>query len=127
MLFPLDKFAELAVTEGIPTDQEMAEICLMTDTKLACLISELTIEIPPDKWPTDFTLSPDLLLYHDTTGLVWVPPNEDLKRDLVASLHDSPLAGHLRIEGTHELVTWKYTWEKRRYTSMSDNMSMVAT
>src|SRR5260221_4946608 len=43
---------------------------------------------------------------------MWVPPNEDLKCDLVASLHDSPLARHLGIEGTHELVTRKYTWEK---------------
>src|SRR5260221_8243026 len=119
-LFPLDKFAELAVTEGIPMDQEMAEICLMTDAELAHLIGELTIEIPPDQWPPDFTLGPDLLLYHDATGRVWVQPNEDLKRDLVAALHDSPLASHLGIEGTHELVTRKYTWEKvhdyvRRY------------
>src|SRR5260221_4487237 len=111
-LFPLDKFTELAVTEGIPTDQEMVEICLMTDTELACLIGELTIEIPPDQWPHDFTLGPDLLLYHNATGLVWLPPNEDLKHNLMASLHDSPLAGHLGIKGTHKLVTCNYTWEK---------------
>jgi hypothetical protein len=44
-------------------------------------------------------------------GKIWVPNKKDLRRRILELYHDSPLTGHLGIQGTFELVAWAYTWE----------------
>ena len=44
-------------------------------------------------------------------GRIWVPNKNDLYRCIVELYHDTPLTGHLGIQGTYELVTRAYYWE----------------
>ena len=44
-------------------------------------------------------------------GRIWVPNKNDLYRCIVELYHDTPIMGHLGIQGTYELVTRAYYWE----------------
>lgn len=55
----------------------------------------------------DYTWENELLYYN---GKVMVPDDEDLKKDLVANFHDSPMAGHPGQNRTQELVSQNYYW-----------------
>ena len=44
-------------------------------------------------------------------GRIWVPNKNDLYRHIVELYHDTPITGHLGIQGTYELVTRAYYWE----------------
>jgi hypothetical protein len=50
----------------------------------------------------DYQMEAGLLFYQ---GWIVVPDNEDLKRDLIATFHDSPIAGHPGQQQTLELVS----------------------
>jgi hypothetical protein len=43
-----------------------------------------------------------------------VPDNEDLKRDLIAAFHNSPIAGHPGQQRTLELISRRYYWPGMR-------------
>ena len=51
-----------------------------------------------------------LLMEH---GRIWVPPDQEIKRQIVELNHDSPFTGHLGIKGTSDLVAKGYYWEGR--------------
>ena len=55
----------------------------------------------------DFAMDDGLLLYRNK---IYVPADEDIKRDIVALRHDSPLAGHPGLARTLEMVQREYHW-----------------
>jgi hypothetical protein len=55
----------------------------------------------------DYNWDKELLLYN---GRIVVPDDEDIKRDLVANFHDSPMAGHPGQNRMLELVSRRYYW-----------------
>lgn len=66
-----------------------------------------TIEaLSQDCFP-DYTLDEGLIFFK---GLILVPDNNDIKRDILAHCHDDPLAGHFGINKTFELVHRTYHW-----------------
>jgi hypothetical protein len=52
-----------------------------------------------------------LLFYQ---GRIVVPDNEELRRNLIATFHDSPIAGHSGQQRTLELVSQRYYWPGMR-------------
>jgi len=65
----------------------------------------------PLDWLNGYKLNDDLVLESKDTGRIWVPPNEQLQGEVLATHHDGRIAGHLGMEGTLELVTQKYWWK----------------
>jgi hypothetical protein len=59
----------------------------------------------------DYQMEGGLLFYQ---GQIVVPDNEDLKRDLIVTFHDSPIAGHPGQQRTLELISQKYYWPRMR-------------
>lgn len=55
----------------------------------------------------DYTWENELLFYN---GKIVVPDDENLKKDIVANFHDSPMAGHPGQNRTHELASRNYYW-----------------
>jgi hypothetical protein len=55
----------------------------------------------------DYFLDDDLIFYK---GLILVPDDEDIKRDILAHCHDDPMAGHFGTHKTFELVSRSYHW-----------------
>jgi hypothetical protein len=52
------------------------------------------------------------LVYH--RGKVYVPPDEQLRADIVRQCHDDATAGHPGLHGTLDLVDTHYWWPKMR-------------
>jgi hypothetical protein len=52
------------------------------------------------------------VLMSKNMGLIWVPPNEELQREIIFAHHDGWIAGHLGMEGTLEMVTQKFWWNQ---------------
>jgi hypothetical protein len=59
----------------------------------------------------DYQMEAGLLFYQ---GKIVVPDNEELKQDLIAAFHDSPIAGHPGQLRTLELVSRRYYWPGMR-------------
>jgi hypothetical protein len=59
----------------------------------------------------DYMMEAGLLFYQ---GRIVVPDNDQLKRDLIAAFHDSPIAGHLGQQRTLELISRRYYWPGMR-------------
>jgi hypothetical protein len=59
----------------------------------------------------DCTMEAGLLFYQ---GRIVVPDNEDLRRDLIRTFHDSPIAGHPGQQRTLELISRHYYWPRMR-------------
>jgi hypothetical protein len=59
----------------------------------------------------DYSMEAGLLFYQ---GRIVVPDNEELRRDLIATFHDSPIAGHPGQQRTLELVSRRYYWPGMR-------------
>jgi hypothetical protein len=59
----------------------------------------------------DYQMEAGLLFYQ---GQIFVPDNEDLKKDLIAAFHNSPIAGHPGQQRTLELVSRRYYWPGMR-------------
>ena len=49
-------------------------------------------------------------------GLLYVPDNEELQRDIIHLNHDHPAAGHPGRAATYELVSRNYWWPSMRKT-----------
>ena len=83
----------------------------LTDSQLLENISELTCHINPLQWPRAYELNDDLVLTSRETGHIWVPPDNQLQQEILASHHNRKIVGHLGTAGTLELVTQKYWWD----------------
>jgi hypothetical protein len=59
----------------------------------------------------DYSMEAGLLFYQ---GWIVVPDNKDLCQDLIATFHDSPVAGHPGQQRTQELVSHWYYWPGMR-------------
>ena len=103
--------AFLTFLDGQPGTLEVNEIChTLTDSELIRQIAEYTVTIDPLEWPRGYELNDELVLVSRDTGRIWVPSNEQLRREVLASHHDGKISGHLGMEGTLELVGRKYWW-----------------
>jgi hypothetical protein len=80
----------------------------LMDEQILEQIQELTSHIDPLEWPSCYKLNDDLVLTSRDTGRIWVPPNEQLRQEILASHHDGKIVGHLGTVGTLELVGRKY-------------------
>jgi hypothetical protein len=87
-------------------------IYVLTDRQLIEQIQESTHAINPAQWPAGYDLNEERILVSKETGRVWVLPNEQLRREILAAYHDGQIAGHLGMSGTLELVGHKYWWEE---------------
>ena len=91
---------------------EGVEISLVfTDNQLLEQIRERTHNLDPLQWPARYELNDELVLESKESGRIWVPPDEQLRRDIVASHHDGKISGHLGTSGTLELLNRKYWWK----------------
>ena len=54
----------------------------------------------------------DGLVYYK--GRIYVPPDDDLKREVLKQCHDEPTSGHPGIHGTYEQVERHYWWPSMR-------------
>ena len=61
--------------------------------------------------PEDWSEDEGILLYKDK---VYVPPDEQLYRDIVKIYHDAPVMGHPGIQKTYDLVKREYIWPGMR-------------
>ena len=59
----------------------------------------------------DWTEEDGLILFKDR---VYVPPEEDLRRDIVKMYHDIPVMGHPGVQKTYELVKREFMWPGMR-------------
>ena len=124
VLFDPQRFIEVAllafIDEQVAVLEGMEQTYTLTDSQLLDNISEHTRHIDPLQWPPKYELNDDLVLVSQGTGHIWVPPDEQLRREVLASHHDGKIAGHLGMAGTLELVGRKYWWDNiieytRRY------------
>jgi hypothetical protein len=53
-----------------------------------------------------------MVLVLKETGRIWILPNEQLWREVLAAHHDGQITGHLGMSRTLELVGRKYWWEE---------------
>ena len=58
-------------------------------------IMELTQSMDPLDWPQDYVLNDNLVLELKDMGRIWVPPDEQLHGEVLATYHDGKMAGHL--------------------------------
>jgi len=114
VLFDPERFIEIALLaflEGQPPVLEGAEhVYTLTDAQLIEEIRNRVQHIDPLEWPPRYELNDDLVIASKDTGRIWVPPDEQLRREIVASHHDGKIAGHLGTAGTLELISRKYWW-----------------
>jgi hypothetical protein len=114
ILFDPECFIEIAMLAFLDEQPEilegMEQTYTFTDSQLLERIAERTRQINPLQWPTAYELNDNLVLTSRETGRIWVPPDEQLHREVLASHHDRKIAGHLGTAGTLELVSWKYWW-----------------
>ena len=113
-LFDPSQFIELALLafiEGQPDILEGHEmVTTLTDSEIIRQIAARLPALDPTQWPRGYELNDDLVLISKETGRIWVPPDEQLRREILATHHDGKIAGHLGTEGTLEMVTRKYWW-----------------
>jgi len=83
----------------------------LTDGQLIEHIAEITSHTEPLQWPSGYKLNNDLVLASKETGRIWVPLDEQLRREVLATHHDGRIVGHLGTSGTLELVGRKYWWK----------------
>ena len=63
----------------------------------------------------DYSIIADLIYFRDDrvgTLRLWVPEDEDLRRELIASHHDHPVAGHRGIDATARALEAHFLWPK---------------
>jgi hypothetical protein len=44
--------------------------------------------VDPCDWPKNYELNDELVLMSKNMGLIWVPPNEELQREIIFAHHD---------------------------------------
>jgi hypothetical protein len=72
----------------------------------------ILLKIPLNQDPEGpYTVQDDILLHE---GLVCVPDNQELKKQILQECHDSPMAGHFGITKTFDLVSRTFHWPGMR-------------
>lgn len=74
---------------------------------LVALLQSNSVPAEMQRATQDFRIEAELLTYRH---LIYVPDNNELKRKILESRHDSKTAGHNGIEKTTELVTREFYW-----------------
>jgi hypothetical protein len=114
ILFDPECFIEIAMLTFLDEQPEilkgMEQTYTFTDSELLEHIAEQMRQINPLQWPTAYELNDDLVLTSREMGRIWVPPNEQLCREVLASHHNGKITRHLGTAGMLELVSWKYWW-----------------
>jgi hypothetical protein len=64
----------------------------------------MTSQINPLDWPKDYELNDELVLVSRNISQIWVPLDEELRREVTFMHHDGQIAGHLGMEGTPEII-----------------------
>jgi hypothetical protein len=104
-MLPKETFVNLA-TEPETELQTRIEKLLDQDESLEEILEFLQLSSSAPayirKGFKDYQMEAGLLFYQ---GRIFVPDNEELKRDLIAAFHDSPIAGHPGQQRTLELVS----------------------
>jgi len=118
VLFDPECFIEIAMLVFLGEQDNVLEgtehAYTLTDGQLIEWIAEITSHTDPVQWPAGYELNDDLVLVSKETGRIWVPPDEQVRREVLATHHDGRIAGHLGTLGTLgtlELVGWKYWWK----------------
>ncbi|EUC53484.1 Transposon Tf2-1 polyprotein, putative, partial [Rhizoctonia solani AG-3 Rhs1AP] len=105
-MLPPNIFAHLAEVQSETQLQERIQVALDKDESLTEILQFLNRDgpAPPSvaKGFRDYTMEGGLLFYRNK---IHVPDDKDLKRDLIASFHDTPSAGHPGQQQTLELVS----------------------
>src|SRR5258706_1698259 len=111
VLFPHDKFMEIATEIAQLDTQEFTEVlvaligqAVLSDQQIQEKIKGL---LPTIHLPETVVLHQGLP-YHEEQ--IFVPPNQKIKRDIFHLYHDSQIAGHLGQQGTLELIRRMYWW-----------------
>ena len=109
------------------TEEEVEPFKLFPEEKMVPVhqleLAGLDFEFGGDEWSqalewaylcaveSDATLSEEMRLLtkdsdpRDKSGRTWVPDEKDLRRRLLELYHDTPITGHLGIQGMYELVS----------------------
>jgi hypothetical protein len=111
VLFDPSQFIALASIAALD-EQESENVYIWMDALIIQEASKHTSHIDPLDWPVGYKLNNDLVLASEATGHIWIPPDEQLRCEVVAAHHDGKVAGHLGTERTLELVrnTGGRTW-----------------
>jgi len=114
MLFDPEHFIKIAMLAFLEEQDNVLEgtelIYTLTNGQLIKHITEVTTHTDPLQWPSGYKLNDDLVLASWETGRIWVPLDEQLRREVLVTHHDGQIAGHLGTSGTLELVGRKYWW-----------------
>ena len=120
-------------TDHYPTEDAPEHFKPFPDEKMVPIkqleIAALDFGLDEDRWlealewvylcaiESDVTLTEEMKFLTKTSdlkdedGRTWVPDERDLRRRLLELYHDTPITGHLGIQGTYELVLRGYWWE----------------
>jgi hypothetical protein len=113
-MLPKEAFVNLA-TEPEAELQERIEKLLNHDESLEEILEFLQNSSAAPAYIRksfkDYQMEAGLLFYQ---GRIVVPDNEELKKDLIAAFHNSPIAGHPGQQRTLELVSRQYYWPGMR-------------
>ena len=105
-------------------DYQKPETCITAITSSSCNVSEALMKSIIDGYPSDpmcvailnreadtirrGTEIREGVIYRD--GKIHVPDNRDIKTTILHEAHDSPLAGHLGVNKTLELLQRSFYW-----------------
>jgi len=110
----LDRIIGLNPLESLPLIPEnsdlirkIKDVALQDDTFFE-IFNDLTND--PDSHP-EYSKDENLLYYQ---GRIYVPDNQDIKREILQQCHDDPLSGHYGLFKTHELVSRSFYWPGMR-------------
>ena len=93
----------------IPPERIVATLMahtILSDSEIQDAIVQATLSLT---LPSDI-VRVDGVPYHNEQ--IFVPDNKEIKRNIMALYHDSPLAGHLGQSGTIDLIQRRYWWPK---------------
>jgi hypothetical protein len=104
------KSISLNAIEIVPQSDltEKIKLAYQNDTTLRLMIEEKTED--PSAHPK-FALEDGLIFFQ---GLIFVPPDDEIRREILSLCHDDPRAGHFGIHKTYELVVRTYYWHGLR-------------
>ena len=106
-MIPLARFweiAQLSASEELECIAMVAKVMIMSDQQIQEAIQK---HMENTTLPETITLHQGLPYYGDR---VYVPKNQDIRQQIMALYHDSPIAGHLGQQGTTELIRRTYWW-----------------
>lgn len=117
-IFCSEAFSSIAALYHADADLvDMVKEKLRTDQKVAPILAFFDADPHAKMDKYEFTAG---VLYQD--GKVYVPDDEEIKREVLKLYHESPLAGHPGQARTLELVSRSYYWPSLRPTSTGSSM-----